>query len=71
MSQITLNLPDKLAAELAAASRRSNQSPVDLAVELLRKALVVQRFRAAREDVLATLGDEAVESDDNAFEQLK
>jgi hypothetical protein len=70
MSQLTLNLPDKLASELAEASRQTNRSPDDLAVDLLRRALAVRRFKAARESVQNALGEGAPPSDDDAFKLL-
>ena len=48
MSQITLNLPDKAAAELAEASRETNRNPEDVASELLQRALLLRRFDRAK-----------------------
>jgi len=70
MSQLTLNLPDKIAAELAEASRQVNRAPDDLAVELVQRGLAVRRFRAARKAILNSLGDKVPETDEDAFRLL-
>jgi hypothetical protein len=70
MSQLTLNLPDKLAADLVEASRQSNRAPDELAVELLKRALAVRSFKSARDAIASSLGDRAPETDDDAFKLL-
>ncbi|HEX3355794.1 MAG TPA: hypothetical protein VHS31_02340 [Tepidisphaeraceae bacterium] len=70
MSQLTLNLSDKIAAELAEASRKANLSPGDLAMELLQRGLAVRRFRSAREAIINSLGDKAPDTDEEAFKML-
>ncbi len=70
MSQLTLNLPDNVAADLVEASRQSNRAPDELAVELLKRALAVRRFKSARETIVESLGDRAPETDDDALKLL-
>jgi hypothetical protein len=70
MSQLTLNLPDKIAAELAEASRRANCQPGDLALELVQRGLAVRRFKTAREGIQNSLGENAPKTDDEAFNLL-
>jgi hypothetical protein len=71
MSQLTLHIPDRLAAELDEASRESNRDPGELAVELLRRAMASRRFRSLRQAALAELGDKAPMSDEDAFGMLR
>jgi hypothetical protein len=70
MSQLTLNLPEKLAAELAEASRRDHRSADELALVLVKRGLAVRRFRAARQGVLDSLGDKAPATDEAAYDLL-
>jgi hypothetical protein len=70
MSQLTLNLPAKLAAELTEASRKANRAPDDLALELVQRGLAVRGFRAAREAILDALGAQSPETDEEAFKLL-
>lgn len=65
-----LNLPEKLAAELNAASRQMNRPLDEFAAELLQRALAVRRFRSAREAILNSLGNDAPKSDDDAIDML-
>jgi len=71
MSEITLQLPDSLAADLQAASRESKCKPDDLAVDLLRRALAVRKFRAVRQAALESLGDDAPATDEDAFKMME
>ena len=50
MSQLTLNLSDKIAAELAEASRQANRTPDELALNCFSADLAVRRFNLARGD---------------------
>jgi len=70
MSQITLTLPDKVAAELAEASKQVNCAPGDLAAELVQRGLAVRRFKVAREAVLGSLGQQSTVTDADAFKLL-
>ena len=71
MSQITLNLPDRIAAELEEASRLANHTPDDLAIELLRRGLAARKFRATRQAIIDSLGERAPSTDEDAFKLLK
>lgn len=70
MSQLTLQLPERLAAELAEASRESNRTPDELAVDLLRRAMAAWRFERLSDKVSKSLKPDAPKSEDEAFEQL-
>lgn len=71
MSQLTLQLPDRLAADLASASKESNRQPDELVVELLGRAMAARRFRALRQKALAELGNRAPDTDEDAFRMLR
>ena len=68
MSQLTLNLPEKLAAELAEVSRQDQRAADELAIEFVKRGLAVRRFRAARDGILDSLGDRAPKNDEAAFD---
>jgi hypothetical protein len=70
MNTLILNLPSDVAAALAQESRDANQGPEEMAVDLLKRALAIRRFRAARKSVLEALGDEAPESDEDVFKNI-
>ena len=70
MSQITLNLPDSAAAELADVSREANRNPEDVASELLQRVLLIRRFDRAQDKVSGSLRADAPKSEDEAFEHL-
>ena len=70
MTQITLTIPDKIAADLEEASRQANRSPDELASELLRRGLAVRKFKQTRQAIIDSLGDRAPETDDDAFKLL-
>jgi hypothetical protein len=70
MSQLTLNLPDDVARALADASRQSRRGEEEVALDLLKRALAVQRFRSIRESLLETLGDDAPQDDDDVLRQI-
>lgn len=71
MSQLTLQLSEPLAAELAQASKEANRPADELVVELLRRALAARRFRSLRERASVELGDRAPDTDDDAFKMLR
>ncbi len=70
MSQITLNLPDAIADDLARASREANQSPEAYAEELVRRALGVRKLRQAREKLLDRGKEAGFESDEDVFKVI-
>ena len=70
MGRITLNLPNDVAAALAEESRQAKRGEEDLAVDLLKRALAIRRFRAARNSVIEALGDDAPDSDDDVFKRI-
>lgn len=70
MSQITLYLPDGLSAELDEASREANSRPEDVAREMVERALRVRRFDRVRRKIIDSLGPDAPQSDQDAFEQV-
>lgn len=71
MSELTLQLPDRLAEELAIASKESNRKPDELVVELLRRAMAARRFRTLRQKALSELGANAPETDEDAFKMMQ
>jgi len=70
MNQITLNLPDDLAAELDKASREINSRPEDVAREMIERALRIRRFDRARQNIIGSLGPDAPRSEQEALEQI-
>ena len=70
MSQITLNLPDDLVAELDKASRETNSRPEDAAREMVKRALRARRFDRARRNIIDSLGPDAPLSEQDALEQV-
>ena len=70
MSQLTLNLPNDLAAALADESRQSNRAQEEVALDLLKRALAIRRFRSARDTTMNALGDDAPQDDDDALRQI-
>src|SRR5438067_4895688 len=65
MSQLKLDLPSDVAAALAEESREANRGEQEVALDLLKRALAIRRFRAARKSVIEALGDDAPDSDDD------
>ena len=55
MSRLTLNLPVDLAAALAQESREANRGQEEFALDLLKRALAIRRFRTARKSVMDAL----------------
>ena len=70
MGQLTLNLPSDVAAALAQESREANCGQEEIAVDLLKRALAIRRFRSARRSLLEALGDDAPESDEEIFKNI-
>ncbi len=70
MSEMILQLPSRLAAELDAASKESNRRPDEIVLELLRRAMAARQFRALRRQALDQLGDDAPLTDDDAFKMV-
>jgi hypothetical protein len=70
MSELKLELPDELAAALAGESRSANLGQEEMALDLLRRALAMRRFRGARESILKSLGGQGPDSDESVFEQI-
>jgi len=67
MSQITINLPDAIAEDLARASREANQSPAMFAEELVRRALGVRKLRDARAKLVKRGRGAGFETDEDVF----
>jgi len=70
MSRLTLNLPTDVAAALAQESREAKCGQEEFALDLLKRALSIRRFRATRKSVMDALGGAAPESEDDIFEQI-
>ena len=70
MSILTLQLPDDVSAELAAAGRAQHKTPEEIAGDLLRRALLARRFSALRETLIKSLGNDAPPDDETVFRQI-
>ena len=70
MSQLILQLPDKVAAALNEVSRAAQRPPEEIAREMVEKALAIQRFDAIRQKLQNSLGDDAPETDEEVFKQI-
>jgi hypothetical protein len=70
MSQITLNLPDKVADDLAAASRDANQSPETFAAELVRRALSVRQLQQAHSKLVKQGEASGFKKDEDVFKAI-
>jgi hypothetical protein len=70
MSRLNLNLPDDIAAVLAHESSKAGCTPEGMAVDLLKRALAIRRFRSVRKSLLEALGNDAPESDDDIFRRV-
>jgi hypothetical protein len=70
MSQITINLPEATAEDLARASREANQSPEAFAEELVRRALSVRKLREARAKLVEHGRAAGFDSDDDVFKAI-
>jgi hypothetical protein len=70
MSLLTLNLPNEVSVALAEESRLENRGQEEVAVDLLKRALAVRGFRAARKSVIEALGDNGPDSEGGIFEQI-
>lgn len=70
MSTLTLQLPEELARQLEAIGKEQGTTAEDAAADMLSRAVAVRAFRAARQAILAKLGDEAPKSESDIFEQI-
>ena len=70
MSQLTVNLPNDMAAELAEAGRESSKTPEELVQDLVRRMITLRRWQHLRRDVREQLGPDAPASEEEVFEQI-
>jgi hypothetical protein len=70
MSVLTLNLPTEVSAALAEESRQTNRGQEEVALDLLQRALAVRRFRAARQSLVQSLGDQGPDSEEDIYNQI-
>jgi hypothetical protein len=70
MSRLTLNLPVDVAAALAQESREANRGLEEFALDLLKRALAIRRFRTARKSIIEALRTDGPDSEDDIFEQI-
>jgi len=70
INNTSLNLPEKVADELAVASREANQSLEAFAEKLLRWALTVRKLRDARSKLVRYGEAAGFKNDDDVFDTV-
>lgn len=70
MTTLTIRLDDKLDRELAKLARRTQRTKSDLAREMLRRRLVVEKFEEARRRILPYAEKAGYLTDEDVFRDV-
>ncbi len=65
MSQITLQLPDSVASELARVGKETNRTKEAVAEEMIQRMVALRKFDSLREDVRRGFGDQPPTTEDD------
>lgn len=70
MSQLTLQLTDDFAKDLATVSRQRNLSPEDYIRDVVRRDITIQKLRDAREKLLPYAKNGGYASEDELMQDI-
>lgn len=70
MTTLTIRLDDKLDRELAKLARRTQRTKSDLAREMLRRRLVVEKFEEARRRIVPYAEKAGYLTDEDVFRDV-